>query len=170
MYPLLTRLLWGRTNTLSALVLIIAAHALFSVYPPQIIHLFVCTCEDLLRAHIPCIACLCSHFVSPHHIVCHWHRPPYPVAVVSSPGSGPLPCRCSVLEAPWCSNMPEHQEWALLFSSGFLGSTWLKWNDGRWNWASWYTFSSSSGWAHHSPCKGLWNGRLRCSPDMWAGL
>lgn len=29
----------------------------------------------------------------------------------------PLPCRCSVLEAPWCSGMPEHQEWAWLSSS-----------------------------------------------------
>lgn len=29
----------------------------------------------------------------------------------------PLPCRCSVLEAPWCSGMPEHQEWTWLSSS-----------------------------------------------------
>lgn len=91
----------------------------------------------------------------------------------------PLPCRCSVLgippDAAACLNIRSEpgclpHTAALLLARGFLESTWLKWNDGRWKWASWYTFSSSSGWAHHSPCKGLWNRRLRCSPDMWAGL
>lgn len=52
----------------------------------------------------------------------------------------------------------------------FLESTWLKWNDGRWKWARWHTFSSASSCVDHSSSKSLWNGRLRCNTDMWAPL